>query len=156
MWKNGWKKIFQHFFLRRFNPLTSLQFVHFMVLRSSLQIFLKTNQICSAVWLREKQRQEVKDRKGAGSFGSPETALTVRETTQKKSDSARVTHSTIISVIILMYSWVRTSLLEPMMGHGPSCRTQGGGRSFINHRAAHWTKHQLKDKTISKILHVLK
>lgn len=58
---------------------------------------------------------------------SPETALRVSETIQKKSESAKVTHRTIISVIILTYSLVRTTLSESMLADRRSCR-RGGQR----------------------------
>lgn len=39
----------------------------------------------------------------------------VRERIQKKRDSASVAHSTIMSVIILTYSFIRTPFLESML-----------------------------------------
>ncbi len=47
----------------------------------------------------------------------------VRETTQKKRESARVAHSTIISVIMVMYSFISTSS-ECMLTEIRSCRTE--------------------------------
>ena len=43
--------------------------------------------------------------------------------TQKKRDSAKVAHSTIISVIILMYSFVRISISDSIMKDSLSCKT---------------------------------
>lgn len=48
----------------------------------------------------------------------------VRETIQKKSDSARVAQSTIMSVIILEYSFISTSLSESILA---SCRSKDTG-----------------------------
>ncbi|MED6259888.1 hypothetical protein ATANTOWER_009081 [Ataeniobius toweri] len=45
----------------------------------------------------------------------PEMALMVREMIQKKRESAKVAHSTIISVIILKYSFDKMSSSESMM-----------------------------------------
>lgn len=55
----------------------------------------------------------------------------MRERTQKKRDSAKVAHSTIISVIILMYSFISTSCSESMLIDTPSCRT-GDRVSYIS------------------------
>ncbi len=50
----------------------------------------------------------------------------VREMTQKKRESARVAHSTIISVIILTYSFISTSFSESMLRDRWSCRAEDG------------------------------
>lgn len=59
------------------------------------------------------------------------------ETNQKKSESAKVTHRTIISVIILMYSFVRTASSEPITTEDRTgCRTGGQNRDIGLNR---WT-----------------
>lgn len=54
----------------------------------------------------------------------------VRERIQKKRDSASVAHSTIMSIIMSMDSFISMSFLESMLTDDPSCRTEG--QSHVN------------------------
>lgn len=53
----------------------------------------------------------------------------VMEIIQKDRERAKVAHSTIMSVIILMYSFINTSLSEFMLTDVPCCGTGDGSRN---------------------------
>lgn len=74
----------------------------------------------------------------SGTLSSPEKALIVSDSSQKKRERARVAHSRIISVIMVTYSFINSMLSESMATH---CSQRERETRARTHTQLVWASH---------------